>query len=198
METGLRVYRIFTYIFVTILVLVSTVILTFIITLLFNSKHQLMLLMSLSFPLLVCLVIIPCLIRRKYINIFLIDNRQLLITTALYLGILPVLFIYVSMQEPLVYCVHLLVISIAEEFYCRGVLTKELQKSFSRNRTLIIVSLIFALIFHLNESFVQNLFIRFPLGLVSGISYNKTNNIWIPILIHTVYNSLIIIIIGGQ
>lgn len=58
----------------------------------------------------------------------------------------------------------------------------------------IISSIVFAFILHNNEDFVTNLVIRLPLALgLSGI-YVKTKSLSLPIVIHAIYNLLVMIV----
>lgn len=59
--------------------------------------------------------------------------------------------------------------------------------------TIIISSIIFSFIFHLNDSFVGNLVIRFPLGIILGVirlkfGLNKS------IFVHWIYDVVVSVI----
>jgi len=57
---------------------------------------------------------------------------------------------------------------------------------------LIACFIIFAFITHLGQSFLANLVVRFPFGLVSGFIYYKTGKLIYPVLLHLLYNAMIV------
>ena len=80
-------------------------------------------------------------------------------------------------------------VSIAEETYVRGYVLKNLLKSFNPIISLIISSAIFSLLhfFNLNVNYIAltELFIA---GILLGISYVYTKNLWFPIALHLSWN----------
>lgn len=77
-----------------------------------------------------------------------------------------------------------------------------LRKLFKNNITFLLVSsLIFALL-HINLSTPKELIFVIPYFIISifiGLSYIKTKNVFVPILFHSMYNSVIILLLlqGG-
>lgn len=68
-----------------------------------------------------------------------------------------------------------------------------LKKQMGIWMTIIISSIIFSFIFHLNDSFVGNLVIRFPLGIILGVirlkfGLNKS------IFVHWIYDVVVSVI----
>lgn len=90
-------------------------------------------------------------------------------------------------------------VAIIEELYVRGLLLNLIEKMFakSENRTLIAV-VISATIFGLGHVFgvlnqpllviVSKVVWTIGMGIFFGMVYKKTNNIWIPIIIHFLIN----------
>ena len=80
-------------------------------------------------------------------------------------------------------------VSIAEETYVRGYVLKNLLKSFNPIISLIISSAIFSLLhfFNPNVNYIAltELFIA---GILLGISYVYTKNLWFPIALHLSWN----------
>ena len=80
-------------------------------------------------------------------------------------------------------------VSIAEETYVRGYVLKNLLQSFNPIISLIISSAIFSLLhfFNPNVNYIAltELFIA---GILLGISYVYTKNLWFPIALHLSWN----------
>ena len=84
-------------------------------------------------------------------------------------------------------------IAFCEEFWCKGVIFTQLKHIFKNNYIVILISaIIFAFITHLGQSFLANLVVRFPFGLVSGFIYYKTGKLIYPVLLHLLYNAMIV------
>lgn len=83
-------------------------------------------------------------------------------------------------------------IALAEEFWCRGVLTRQ-ARTFLRSDThvLLVTALVFAFVTHLSGSPLDNLLYRFPFGLLVGFIYLKTRSLTWPVTLHLAYNMLI-------
>ncbi|AUC14885.1 hypothetical protein BTO06_06930 [Tenacibaculum sp. SZ-18] len=77
---------------------------------------------------------------------------------------------------------------IFEELAFRGYLFNQLSKIISIELTIIATAILFALV-HL--SFISIIWI-FPFGLFLGYLRNKYNSLWIPMLIHFVHNSIVL------
>lgn len=90
--------------------------------------------------------------------------------------------------------VHYLIVATGEEYIYRHLLISLLSKKMSIIISCAISSIVFAFILHNNEDFVTNLVIRLPLALgLSGI-YVKTKSLSLPIVIHAIYNLLVMIV----
>lgn len=83
-------------------------------------------------------------------------------------------------------------VALIEETFSKGYLYHQVRK-INRNPifVLFLCSFIFAFIMHNQGDFMTNLMFRFPLALVTGISYLKYGNIYLPMSIHLSYNLLI-------
>lgn len=153
--------------------------------------------LTLSVPLLLFLVGIPVWKKGSHLQLFQIRKNQRILTLVLYAVCAPLILLIISRIENWPYALHLFVISVSEEFYCRGVLNREFRKHYSPAASLWIVSLMFAFLFHMDEPLLQNLWLRLPVGLGLGYAYNKTGNLWIPVLMHTIFNASVIILYSG-
>ena len=82
-----------------------------------------------------------------------------------------------------------IIVSVVEETYVRGYVLKNLLKSFNPITSLIISSAIFSLLhfFNPNVNYIAltELFIA---GILLGISYVYTKNLWFPIALHLSWN----------
>lgn len=104
------------------------------------------------------------------------------------------IFAVLSLKFPLIYVFHFSIIAIAEEIHFRGVQYEYLKKQYGIIKTVIITSLLFAFLLHLNDGVMSNLLIRFPLGLVLGlIRYRFGINECI--LFHWVYDLIAVFIL---
>lgn len=86
---------------------------------------------------------------------------------------------------------HYLIVSLGEEYMYRDLMLNSLRSSYSIYVSVILSSILFAFIGHINESIIINLVVRFPLGLILGWIASKTNSITYPIIIHTLYNLIV-------
>ena len=80
-------------------------------------------------------------------------------------------------------CVAILV-PIAEELLFRGIITEEIRKVAPDWLAILISGVIFALV---HGNLVQILYVL-PFGFLLGASYIWSNSIWVPVLIHVVFN----------
>ena len=82
-----------------------------------------------------------------------------------------------------------IVVSVVEETYVRGYVLKNLLKSFNPITSLIISSAIFSLLhfFNPNVNYIA-LTALFISGIILGISYVYTKNLWFPIALHLSWN----------
>ncbi len=75
-------------------------------------------------------------------------------------------------------------VPIAEELLFRGIITEEIRRVAPDWLAILLGGVIFALV---HGNLVQILYVL-PLGLLLGASYIWSNSIWVPILIHVVFN----------
>lgn len=86
-------------------------------------------------------------------------------------------------------CFHFLIVAISEEVILRSVIMYEMRTLVSNPFILCIMNaVIFAFVYHSSEDFLSNLLIRVPLGLVLSYSRLKSNDIYLPIMLHWAYN----------
>lgn len=84
-------------------------------------------------------------------------------------------------------------IAFCEEFWSKGVLFTQLRQIFRNDYIVIVIAaMVFAFITHLGNSFVDNLVLRFPFGLIAGFIYYKTGKLAYPILLHLIYNAMLV------
>jgi len=81
------------------------------------------------------------------------------------------------------------IISLAEEILIRGYVLKNLMNSFNKYIALVISSILFSLM-HLPNPHINffSLFDLFLAGIVLGLSYIYTKNLWFPIAMHLSWN----------
>lgn len=81
------------------------------------------------------------------------------------------------------------IISLAEEILIRGYVLKNLMNSFNKYIALVISSILFSLM-HLFNPHINffSLFDLFLAGIVLGLSYIYTKNLWFPIAMHLSWN----------
>lgn len=77
-----------------------------------------------------------------------------------------------------------ILVPIAEELLFRGIVTEEIRQVAPDWLAVLLGGVIFALV---HGNLVQILYIL-PFGLLLGASYIWTNSIWVPVLIHVVFN----------
>lgn len=90
--------------------------------------------------------------------------------------------------------VHYLIVATGEEYIYRHLLISLLSKKMSIIISCAISSIVFAFILHNNEDFLTNLVIRLPLALMLSGIYVKTKSLSLPIVIHAIYNLLVMIV----
>ncbi|PWZ34846.1 CPBP family intramembrane metalloprotease, partial [Staphylococcus pseudintermedius] len=79
------------------------------------------------------------------------------------------LFYSVKMEE----IIHPFVVATCEEYLFRGLFFSLLLTKFSKFKSIIIGSLIFSLLLHLNGNFIENLLIKFPTSVILYIIREK-------------------------
>ena len=83
-----------------------------------------------------------------------------------------------------------LVISFSDEILYRGIMQRRLSFLFGQIPGLILASVLFAFAGHTREPFFDNLIYRLPFGIVLGYLYLRKQSLFVPILVHCVFNFL--------
>lgn len=82
-----------------------------------------------------------------------------------------------------------IVVAIAEEILFRGYILRNLMISFNKYIALVVSSIIFAIAHGLNPNIdLLSLLNLFLAGIILGISYINTKNLWFPIALHLSWN----------
>lgn len=85
--------------------------------------------------------------------------------------------------------IQMLIVAVSEEYWARGWLVGFLkQHTNSALSILIITSLIFTFVTHMNRGLVDNLVYRLPGAIVMGLIYLRTRKIGNSIMFHFLYN----------
>jgi len=80
-------------------------------------------------------------------------------------------------------------VAISEEFFSKGILFYISKKITAMKIVAIVMcALVFAFFFHSGDLFINNLTYRLPMGIILGIFYIKTENIYLPITLHIANN----------
>ncbi|ARJ50207.1 CPBP family intramembrane glutamic endopeptidase [Staphylococcus lutrae] len=151
--------------------------------------QRLMYLYSTSISMLFVFLILPALLYRKFNlpikffnNVF--DYKYLI---RLIIYILLIILNYQNIEL----LVAMLVVGLTEEFFYRKIILGRLLETFNVPVSLIISSLLFAVVLHNSESFVVNITLRMFLGLILGAIAYKTKDIKDTVFIHTIYDLLV-------
>ncbi len=92
-------------------------------------------------------------------------------------------------EELILVVIHFTIVAIVEEALCRGYILKNLMVSFNKYVALIVSSLIFSFLHYFNPNIdfiaITDLFFA---GILLGISYIYTKNLWFPIALHLSWN----------
>lgn len=82
-----------------------------------------------------------------------------------------------------------LFVSLSEEFLMRGIVFYLLLQLLHKKFYVVIVSaIIFAFILHTGGDFISNLLYRFPAGIILAVLRIHTKKIYLPIMVHFIYN----------
>lgn len=165
-------------------------------------------LISLSFPTLICLGVIPVTyfvlhkksLKQLYISFELNKlNRKWFVIATVALLIMVFYAGTLDSYSPRFWLLlfHFFCVGLSEEILARGVILYYLKEVFSVPIAIIISALIFAFLFHSNEDVMTNLMIRFPLGLIFGFTTVKAKSIYPAVLLHWGYDVFITFISMG-
>ena len=89
---------------------------------------------------------------------------------------------------------HYTIVSLGEEFTYRKLILRLLNIRYKTWVAIIISAIMFSFILHINENLILNLLIRFPMGIVFGCVAVKTNSIAYTVVLHTIYNLIVLIL----
>ena len=92
-------------------------------------------------------------------------------------------------KELLISITTFVLVSVVEETLCRGYILKNLMLSFNKYAALILSSVLFSLMHAANPNVdLFSLFNLFLAGILLGLSYIYTKNLWFPIALHLSWN----------
>lgn len=145
-------------------------------------------------------IIIPILVIRQRYDITLAEiglKKISAINLSIIIGTLLALYLYLinagKTEDLFFLSFQTFIVAFSEECWARGVLFYMLKK-FTNNKIAIILisSLLFAFIIHLNRGGLENLMFRLPGAIIMGVVYSKTENLSYSMLIHFAYNLVIV------
>lgn len=92
-------------------------------------------------------------------------------------------------KELIVSVLFFTIVAVVEEMLCRGYILKNLMLSFNKYVALIVSSILFALMHGFNPNIdLFSMFSLFFAGILLGLSYIYTKNLWFPIALHLSWN----------
>ncbi|WP_338112906.1 CPBP family intramembrane glutamic endopeptidase [Staphylococcus felis] len=86
--------------------------------------------------------------------------------------------------------IHPFIVATCEEFLFRGIFFSLLLCKFSKFKAILIGSLIFSLLLHLNGNFIENFIIKFPASIILYLIRDKLG-LQESIVVHWLYNLFI-------
>ncbi|REH81482.1 hypothetical protein DOS79_01000 [Staphylococcus felis] len=86
--------------------------------------------------------------------------------------------------------IHPFIVATCEEFLFRGIFFSLLLSKFSKFKAILIGSLIFSLLLHLNGNFIENFIIKFPASIILYLIRDKLG-LQESIVVHWLYNLFI-------
>ena len=94
-----------------------------------------------------------------------------------------------NINEILISVLHFTIVAVVEETLFRGYVLKNFMESFNKYAALIISSGLFSSMHYFNLDFdLFSFFSLFLAGILFGISYIYTKNLWFPIALHLSWN----------
>lgn len=94
-----------------------------------------------------------------------------------------------NINEILISVLHFTIVAVVEETLFRGYVLKNFMESFNKYAALIISSGLFSSMHYFNPDFdLFSFFSLFLAGILFGISYIYTKNLWFPIALHLSWN----------
>jgi uncharacterized protein len=107
------------------------------------------------------------------------------------IGLKEIFFIRIhfNYKELLISILLYTIVALVEETLFRGYILKNLMNSFNKYIALVISSILFSLMHGFNPNIdLFSLFNLFLAGIVLGLSYIHTKNLWFPIAMHLSWN----------
>lgn len=94
-----------------------------------------------------------------------------------------------DLKEILISVVYFTIVAFVEETLIRGYVLKNIMSSFNKYAALIVSSILFSLMHAFNPNVdLFSLFNLFLAGILLGLSYIYTKNLWFPIALHFSWN----------
>ncbi|MGG6432707.1 lysostaphin resistance A-like protein [Anoxybacillus sp. D401a] len=151
------------------------------------SLYPIKSLIAISFPMFITLCLFPLIIEKRMSKCNLRDigfvhfseigfgSKGVIVVC---ICIIIAIFVYRPMRGIPPLFIHYLIVGFGEEILFRGIFQRRLQKVFNPYISIVITSFVFAFQFHATGSLIDNLFVRFPLGLLLGFIYYRSKNMW--------------------
>lgn len=146
-------------------------------------------LLLLSTPTIIALVVQPIVLEKILFKSKVNYSKSIIVVILALISIL--LSSFGNVSERAIVILHFILIGYSEEILYRMIILDKMKSSYTILGSILITSLIFAFISHISEPFLDNLIIRFPLGIILAFLRIKFNNIWLPTIIHALYNVLV-------
>ncbi len=128
----------------------------------------------------------------KEINIGFLTGLLLCLVIAVILWLMQLLQWYVddiSITGLVTSLLIMIAVALAEELVFRGYVLNNLMQSMNRNGALVLSAIIFAVLHSLNPNFNLTAFLNILLaGLLLGINYIFTRNLWFGMMLHLSWN----------
>lgn len=152
--------------------------------------HQILLDAALFLSFVIPFVVLPSILFRKLINlddIISLDKRKLFIDIGIFVVAFTILTFFIDDYRTLAIGV---VIAFSEEYLFRNLIFKYLKRELGLLMAIIINSIVFAFLLHMNADLLMNLIVRLPLGI--GLSLLKHYfGLGKAVLAHWLYNAIV-------
>ncbi|REH77467.1 CPBP family intramembrane metalloprotease [Staphylococcus felis] len=129
-------------------------------------------------------ILLHRLIGFNYSVIYMFSMKRFLIYIVIIFTIL--LFFSIKTED----IIHPFIVATCEEFLFRGIFFSLLLSKFSKFKAILIGSLIFSLLLHLNGNFIENFIIKFPASIILYLIRDKLG-LQESIVVHWLYNLFI-------
>ena len=146
-------------------------------------------LLSLSAPTMVALVVQPICLEKILFKSKVNYSQHIIVVIS---ALIIILFCsLVNIPEKTILILHFILIGFSGAILYRMIILDRMKSSYNILESIVITALIFAFLGHISEPILDNLMVRFPLGIFLAFIRIKFNNIGIPTIIHTLYNVLV-------